>query len=106
MEIGSVYKTVARKLLPLREIIVMRIYDLCGRIFLFCVSFEISVAYISNWADCCFWMYFFSYLYLQGYFILPTVITGLPDDSRVNQEEIFGPVVTITPFSTEEEVKC
>ena len=49
---------------------------------------------------------FFSYLYLQGYFILPTVITGLPDDSRVNQEEIFGPVVTITPFSTEEEVKC
>lgn len=36
--------------------------------------------------------------------MLPTVITGLSDDSRVNQEEIFGPVVTITPFKTEQEV--
>jgi aminomuconate-semialdehyde/2-hydroxymuconate-6-semialdehyde dehydrogenase len=39
-----------------------------------------------------------------GYFIQPTVITGLPVESRVNQEEIFGPVVTITPFAREEEV--
>jgi len=32
------------------------------------------------------------------------VVTGLKFDSRVCQEEIFGPVVTITPFNTEEEV--
>ena len=39
-----------------------------------------------------------------GFFIQPTVIMGLPMSSRVNQEEIFGPVVTITPFDTEDEV--
>ena len=33
----------------------------------------------------------------------PTVIEGLAFDCRTNQEEIFGPVVTITPFDTEEE---
>ena len=36
-----------------------------------------------------------------GYFVQPTVVTGLPVDCRVNMEEIFGPVVTITPFSDE-----
>lgn len=40
----------------------------------------------------------------NGYFIAPTIITGLPYDCRTNQEEIFGPVVTIMPFDTEEEV--
>ena len=40
----------------------------------------------------------------QGYFFPPTVITGLPVACRVNREEIFGPVVTITPFDREEEV--
>lgn len=40
----------------------------------------------------------------NGYFMRPTVITGLPNDCRVQTEEIFGPVVTITPFETEEEV--
>jgi aminomuconate-semialdehyde/2-hydroxymuconate-6-semialdehyde dehydrogenase len=40
----------------------------------------------------------------QGYYMRPTVITGLDSSCRVQQEEIFGPVVTITPFSTEEEV--
>jgi len=40
----------------------------------------------------------------NGYFLQPTVITGLSHDCRVNQEEIFGPVVTIMPFDTEEEV--
>ncbi len=40
----------------------------------------------------------------NGYFVEPTVITGLSPDCRTNQEEIFGPVVTITPFDTEEEV--
>jgi aminomuconate-semialdehyde/2-hydroxymuconate-6-semialdehyde dehydrogenase len=39
-----------------------------------------------------------------GYFFPPTVITGLPVSCRVNREEIFGPVVTITPFDREEEV--
>ena len=37
-------------------------------------------------------------------FIEPTVIEGLSHDCRTNQEEIFGPVVTIMPFDTEEEV--
>ena len=40
----------------------------------------------------------------NGYFIEPTVIEGLPHDCRTNQEEIFGPVVTIMPFDTEDEV--
>ncbi len=40
----------------------------------------------------------------QGYFVEPTVITGLDCACRTNQEEIFGPVVTITPFVKEEEV--
>ncbi|MGH2574455.1 MAG: aldehyde dehydrogenase [Ignavibacteria bacterium] len=40
----------------------------------------------------------------NGWFIEPTVIEGLPYDCRTNQEEIFGPVVTIQPFETEEEV--
>ncbi len=39
-----------------------------------------------------------------GYFLRPSVIEGLSYDCRTNQEEIFGPVVTITPFDTEEEV--
>jgi aminomuconate-semialdehyde/2-hydroxymuconate-6-semialdehyde dehydrogenase len=39
-----------------------------------------------------------------GYFISPTIIEGLNFNCRTNQEEIFGPVVTIMPFDTEEEV--
>lgn len=39
-----------------------------------------------------------------GYFIEPTVIEGLDHLCRTNQEEIFGPVVTLIPFDTEEEV--
>ncbi len=42
--------------------------------------------------------------YNNGYYLAPTVIEGLAYDCRTNQEEIFGPVVTITPFDTEEEV--
>ena len=42
--------------------------------------------------------------YKNGYFLAPTVIENLPFDCRTNQEEIFGPVVTIMPFETEEEV--
>lgn len=40
----------------------------------------------------------------DGWFIAPTVIEGLSYNCRTNQEEIFGPVVTIMPFDTEEEV--
>src|SRR5256884_4988174 len=40
----------------------------------------------------------------SGYFFPPTVITNLPVSCRTNREEIFGPVVTITPFDNEEEV--
>ena len=39
----------------------------------------------------------------NGYFVEPTVITGLDQQCRTNQEEIFGPVVTIMPFDKEEE---
>jgi aminomuconate-semialdehyde/2-hydroxymuconate-6-semialdehyde dehydrogenase len=37
----------------------------------------------------------------HGYFLEPTVIVGLDNECRTNQEEIFGPVVTIMPFDTE-----
>ena len=40
----------------------------------------------------------------HGWFIEPTVIEDLPEICRTNQEEIFGPVVTIAPFDTDEEV--
>jgi len=39
----------------------------------------------------------------EGYFIEPTIIEGLSPSCRTNQEEIFGPVVTLTPFDTEAE---
>ena len=39
----------------------------------------------------------------NGFFIEPTVIEGLSHDCRTNQEEIFGPVVSIMPFDTENE---
>jgi aminomuconate-semialdehyde/2-hydroxymuconate-6-semialdehyde dehydrogenase len=40
----------------------------------------------------------------DGYFFSPTVIVDLPVTCRTNREEIFGPVVTITPFDSEGEV--
>ena len=39
----------------------------------------------------------------SGYYMRPAVIEGLSIGCRTNQEEIFGPVVTIQPFDTEEE---
>ncbi len=39
----------------------------------------------------------------DGYFFEPTLVTGLSAECRVNQEEIFGPVATITPFDAEDE---
>ena len=40
----------------------------------------------------------------NGFFIKPTLIEGLDSSCRINQEEIFGPMATLTPFDTEEEV--
>ena len=42
--------------------------------------------------------------YENGYYLEPTVIEVPNDECHVNQEEIFGPVVTIMPFKTEQEV--
>lgn len=42
--------------------------------------------------------------YEYGYYMEPTIIEVSTDECRVNQEEIFGPVVTIMPFKSEEEV--
>jgi len=39
----------------------------------------------------------------NGYYIEPTIVEGLSATCRTNQEEIFGPVVTMMPFDTEEE---
>ena len=39
----------------------------------------------------------------RGFFVEPTVITGLGCECRVLQEEIFGPVVTITPFDGDDQ---
>jgi len=38
-----------------------------------------------------------------GYFFNPVVVDGLPPDSRVCQEEIFGPLTCVIPFDDEEE---
>ena len=40
----------------------------------------------------------------NGCYIEPTIITGLPDDARTNQEEIFGPICHISVFDDEDEV--
>ena len=38
-----------------------------------------------------------------GYYLKPTIIEGLPQACRTNREEIFGPLVSLIPFDTEEE---
>ena len=38
----------------------------------------------------------------EGFFVQPTVFTGLDNDSDTNQQEIFGPVVSIQPFDGED----
>jgi 5-carboxymethyl-2-hydroxymuconic-semialdehyde dehydrogenase len=39
----------------------------------------------------------------SGYFVRPTLFTGANNDMRIAREEIFGPVLTSIPFSTEDE---
>jgi (Z)-2-((N-methylformamido)methylene)-5-hydroxybutyrolactone dehydrogenase len=41
---------------------------------------------------------------LGGYFYEPTVLTGVNNSMRVVREEIFGPVASVMPFETEDEV--
>jgi acyl-CoA reductase-like NAD-dependent aldehyde dehydrogenase len=40
----------------------------------------------------------------SGYFYRPTVVVDVEADSRIRREEIFGPVLTLTPFDDENEV--
>ena len=40
----------------------------------------------------------------DGYFIEPTIFQGLKNSCKTNQDEIFGPVVTLIPFDTEVDV--
>jgi acyl-CoA reductase-like NAD-dependent aldehyde dehydrogenase len=40
----------------------------------------------------------------KGYFIAPTVFSGVNNKMRIAQEEIFGPVASLIRFKTEEEV--
>ncbi|MCL4140733.1 UNVERIFIED_CONTAM: hypothetical protein GTU68_033297, partial [Idotea baltica] len=42
--------------------------------------------------------------YEKGFYLEPTVIEVQSNDCRINQEEVFGPVVTIMPFKNEDEV--
>ena len=39
----------------------------------------------------------------DGAWVEPTILAGLPEDSRIQKEEIFGPVCHVTPFDSEEE---
>ncbi len=39
----------------------------------------------------------------EGYFVQPTIIAGLGNSCRTNQEEIFGPVCTVQPFDSDTE---
>lgn len=41
---------------------------------------------------------------MGGYFVEPTVFVDTPEDARIMKEEVFGPVVNINTFDTEEEV--
>ncbi len=40
----------------------------------------------------------------KGYFVKPTIFTGVNNDMRIAQEEVFGPVLAVIPFNTVEEV--
>lgn len=40
----------------------------------------------------------------EGYYIQPTIFKNTPEDAKIMKEEIFGPVVNINVFTTEDEV--
>ena len=39
----------------------------------------------------------------EGYFMQPTILTGVTSDMEINQREVFGPVLSVTRFSEPEE---
>jgi (Z)-2-((N-methylformamido)methylene)-5-hydroxybutyrolactone dehydrogenase len=39
----------------------------------------------------------------QGWFVEPTIFTGVTNDMRIAREEVFGPVLSVIPFDTEDE---
>jgi betaine-aldehyde dehydrogenase/aminobutyraldehyde dehydrogenase len=39
----------------------------------------------------------------RGFFVQPTIVTDVAQDSEIVQKEVFGPVVTVQPFSSDEE---
>ncbi len=41
--------------------------------------------------------------FARGHFVEPTIFTGVRPDMRIAREEIFGPVLSVLPFDTEEE---
>jgi betaine-aldehyde dehydrogenase len=41
--------------------------------------------------------------FARGHFVEPTIFTGVRPDMRIAREEIFGPVLSVIPFDTEEE---
>jgi acyl-CoA reductase-like NAD-dependent aldehyde dehydrogenase len=40
----------------------------------------------------------------KGYFVKPTIFEGVNNDMRIAQEEVFGPVLAVIPFTSVEEV--
>ena len=40
----------------------------------------------------------------KGFFVEPTIWTGLPEDATVVKQEVFGPCCHVAPFDTEEDV--
>jgi acyl-CoA reductase-like NAD-dependent aldehyde dehydrogenase len=38
-----------------------------------------------------------------GYYVAPTLLSDVDPDARIAQEEIFGPVLTVTPYDTDDE---
>ncbi len=41
-----------------------------------------------------------------GYYMAPTIVTGVTPDATLAQQEVFGPILGVTPFETEEDAIC
>jgi betaine-aldehyde dehydrogenase/aminobutyraldehyde dehydrogenase len=39
----------------------------------------------------------------RGFFVQPTIVTDVAQDAEIVQQEVFGPVVTVQPFASDEE---